>query len=548
MIKPSSLTGAVLSKELRVLSRQRRVYSLRVFYVLAVVVAVALMWDSLTRSHSYGPSGLDMMSARMDQIGRGVAIIVLIVQYAAVQLTAVGALSGALNAEVRRRTLYVLLATPMRAPQVVVGKLLAGLWLCLSLVALSVPLLMLIRVFGGVSLWPLIGGLAVTTSGAVLLGSVAMLWSGLCRQSWASFALTLVTWGVYEIGMMVVLIHAYEPWGGGEDILAGFAHFLPTWSLGMMVRWMRMPGGSWAGPSGFVTFYWPVACGLQLAIAAGLSALACVRVRALANPPVRAAAGAAPPEPPVKPADAIAAAGAGPEPAEVPPARRPEPAGPPRTPDNCRRVTGPPVIWHEARRALFGTTRQKVLAVLAIIGILAIPYGIAMDNNALQFPDFHVFMAVCYLAALALGAAVLAGAAIATERESQTLAVLLVSGVSSGQIVLGKAVGVLRRLWPVAIPFGMHVLLTWLGFPASPAWAGYLLVIAAGVLAVSVGCGLPTHHPPEGAVNTRAGGPARGHGRPGQKVNLLWRAGRYRRRGPREKQSPSGRLKGRCGA
>jgi ABC-type transport system involved in multi-copper enzyme maturation permease subunit len=102
-----------------------------------------------------------------------------------------------------RKTLVLLLLTNLTNSELVLGKLLASLLNVLVLVVASLPLFLLITLFGGVSFEQIGRVFAVTLASALAggsLGSTIALWREKTYQSLALTALALVLWlGAWEI-------------------------------------------------------------------------------------------------------------------------------------------------------------------------------------------------------------------------------------------------------------------------------------------------------------------------------------------------------------
>ena len=144
--RPTWLTGPILDKELRVSSRRKRNYVLRFVYLALLTMFVVLAWVNTVRhgrSYSYSAS-------RMSEAGKSIIATIVCFQYGATQLIAVIMLSTAISDELARRTLGVLMTTPVTSFQIVMGKLFSKVWQLLILLAISLPLLAIVRVFGGV--------------------------------------------------------------------------------------------------------------------------------------------------------------------------------------------------------------------------------------------------------------------------------------------------------------------------------------------------------------------------------------------------------------
>ena len=138
------LAGPILDKELRVASRQRRNYALRFLYVGLLTVFMVFVWLGATRGS--GSSSAVFRASRMSEVGRGVTVMVVWLQFLTAQVLAAVLLSDAVSGEIRQRTLDALLVTPISSVQVVLGKFASKLVQVGILVATSLPLLAVLLV------------------------------------------------------------------------------------------------------------------------------------------------------------------------------------------------------------------------------------------------------------------------------------------------------------------------------------------------------------------------------------------------------------------
>ena len=105
--------------------------------------------------------------------------------------------AAAVAQEKDRKTLDLLLMTNLTNTELVLGRLLASMLSVLVLILASVPLFMLLRLLGGISLMQIINAVAVTTTAATVagsLGSMIALWREKTFQSLALTALLIVFW------------------------------------------------------------------------------------------------------------------------------------------------------------------------------------------------------------------------------------------------------------------------------------------------------------------------------------------------------------------
>ena len=166
----SWLTGPLLDKELRVSSRRRRNYILRSVYVIVLTVFVAMVWLSVVK---YGASGAYQRS-RMAVAGKTIISTIVTFQFFATQMIAIVMLSTAISDEIYHRTLGLLMTTPINSFQIVMGKLCSKLLQLILLLAISLPLLAIIRVLGGVAWNYVLSSLCITLTAVIFAGALSM--------------------------------------------------------------------------------------------------------------------------------------------------------------------------------------------------------------------------------------------------------------------------------------------------------------------------------------------------------------------------------------
>ena len=185
------LTGPIFDKEMRVSSRRRRNYVLRFLYIGVFMVLLAMVW---AQSMAYRGASAYQVS-RMARAGQAIVSVVLWFEFLAAQVIAVVMLSTSISDEIYHRTLGVLMTTPIGAFQIVVGKLLSKLLQLVLLLAISLPLLAIVRVFGGVPWDFLVSGLCVTLTTSLFVGSLSLLFSIFTRRAYSVIIVTILAMG-----------------------------------------------------------------------------------------------------------------------------------------------------------------------------------------------------------------------------------------------------------------------------------------------------------------------------------------------------------------
>lgn len=143
------LAGPIFEKELRISSRRRRNFALRFFYIALLTVFVAMVWLSVV--HYHGSVGF--MQSRMAAAGKQIIVTVAFFQFITTQILAVIMLSKLLQ--------------------------------LILLLAITLPILAIVRVFGGVSWSYLLSSLCITLTAVLLAGSVSLAFSIRNRRAYA---------------------------------------------------------------------------------------------------------------------------------------------------------------------------------------------------------------------------------------------------------------------------------------------------------------------------------------------------------------------------
>jgi ABC-type transport system involved in multi-copper enzyme maturation permease subunit len=225
------LVGPILDKELRVASRQRKYYLLRFAYVCLLTLVTMQFWYVLTQVGG-GASAVVQMS-RLGEAGKTIIATIVWFQFVTSQMLAAVLLSDAISSEIRRRTLESLLVTPVGAAHIVLGKLLSRLVQLMLLLAISLPVLALVRVFGGVPWDYVVAGICITLSGSVFAGSLSLLCSITNRHAHQA-VLAVVVWYLvvlgptYQLGPVLLALSIGASLVGSVVFLLGAGVYLST--------------------------------------------------------------------------------------------------------------------------------------------------------------------------------------------------------------------------------------------------------------------------------------------------------------------------------
>lgn len=452
---PLRLAGPIFDKELRVASRQRRSYVLRCAYIGVLMVVVAFFW--LSTVHIRNAASPVVAVSRMSEAGKYIVTTIVWFQFVTGQLLAIILLSGAIGSEIRQRSLDVLLVTPISSLQIVVGKLLSKLLQLVSLLAISLPLLAIVRVFGGVPWDYVVSGFCITLTAALFTGSLSLLLSITHRHTHQVF-MTSITW-------------CFLLWFGLSSVPAALAYtgyIRPTLSTTIAqwtVPFALMVQQTRAMFTGGRVSVWPWHCLIMLAAAVVVLLLCIWRVRrtALARIVARKARHATQPS---------ARTGRWPW-------RR-----------TIRRITGSPIVWKELRRPLFPRVRRGfwswLFFAIAVGAIAASVIVIVVVGRTSPAPLAYGLAYLLWVV-FVINTTSCSASAITREKEARTWPILLATPLENGEIVRGKAIGSLRRNLPLLAPVPVLVVLALLFDSQNVSFSGPVVVFIVGWLLRTVG-------------------------------------------------------------
>jgi ABC-type transport system involved in multi-copper enzyme maturation permease subunit len=429
--------GPIFVKELRALSRRRRSYLLRFAYLGLLLLFLLVGYSASSVSHS--PGGVATQIAQQNRLAS--AFFITFTLYSIVAMALIGPVltCTAINAEKLARTLDVLLMTPLNAWQIVAGKLASRLLAAFTLLGLSLPVLAVVRLLGGVELEQLFAVVSLAAAAVTSGAALGLLLSALIRRAYSVLLLSYATFAfVYVILPLLLAVSST----GMPTRGFGLALSLNPAAQGVtMVE--RVP---------FSMLHWTTTVAIHFAFAFVATVLAALLVRRAGRASV---------------AEAVQAGVAT------------ELLGRPQ-----RSVGDNPVSWRESRRPMFPRRWQRVVAAFAVLGILLWSYWAIVNDNStrnalIADAETHLGYAFIFHTLLWVLAIVLGATAIAHEKETDTWTLLIATPLSGSQIVRGKLVGTLRKLvWPLVVPAAHFALF---------AAAGTISWVAAGLtLAVMV--------------------------------------------------------------
>lgn len=416
------IVGPVFTRELTIAPRRARLYVVRSAYVLASLLLIATAWLVLTGTQLIREVGeLAQFGAMLFQLLAPLQLTLAVFFSSLLAASAVAA-------EKDRRTMLLLLLTNLTNCELVLGKLLASLLTLLMLWLATIPLLLLVALFGGVACDQIARVAAVTLASVLAcgsLGSTLALWREKTFQALAMTLLVLVLWiGGWEAVAGGLLGPSW--WGVKVHV---WAAALSPWQA--VLEGMRpcLRADSVLGALRPVHEFLLTSLGMVFL----LNGLAVLQVRRWNT--VQEGRRLERPEEEKTPA---------------------MPAGPGRKP-STRPVWDNPILWRETRTWAYGRKILIVRLVYLILFAMAAWHLHQMLHSGQWLARGDVSFALGPLLLLSL---VLINAQAVTsmtsERDARALDLLLVTDLTPREIVFGKLAGVLYNtkemlLLPVAM-------------------------------------------------------------------------------------------------
>lgn len=436
MVSLSWLTGPIFDKELRVSSRRRRNYVLRFVYVAFFLVFASLIWMEEM------PSGAGSVYhvSRMGRAAQQIVVSVVWFQFIASQAVAIVMLSTAISDEIYSKTLGLLMTTPIGSLQIVLGKLLSKLLQLLLLLAITLPLLAITRVLGGVPWGYLVGGLCVTFTTALFCGALSLFFSIFTRKAYAAIITTAImaaVWFGLVPGISIPALHNVI----SERAITNALCYVNPYCM-LVADTIRLMAGQ-----SISSVHWTAHCGVSLAGSALLPFWATVFVRKAA---LRQAVGW---QPEVRRTWGWHRSGRGAE------RHHPQASLEAATRRSLvRRVTGSPVFWKERRSPLLGRLGVgKIVIGIVLIASAVLTYALCARHNMLSESETQVAYVVVFFGLATLFTTVLPATCITSEKESRSWPILLTTPVSDWAILWGKFLGAVRQCSIAWLPLFAHV-------------------------------------------------------------------------------------------
>jgi ABC-type transport system involved in multi-copper enzyme maturation permease subunit len=511
----ANLHNPIIQKEVMVAGRRRSTYVVRCLSVLILLAIAVISYVGVFFDESAGESGLQFMQ-RAQELAPALTAMVLWFEYVTLLLIGPTIVGGSLCDERRSGTLGALFTTPLTAFQIAGGKLVAGLSQLVILVLLALPLLLALRVFGGVDLELVVAMAALVLSSAVLACTLALFYSAKAARGFSATSSAIVSMIAIQGGVPLAFL------------VATYKGALSTTIGERLIEVCCGPGAlgmATATLVGEAPRMWTSAanlCWYNALYSLGFAALAFVALvirlrrvmlkdagsrvelltrrqrrkqaksQATSGPDVAGAS-------PIAPAGQVLAAGS----SALKPrggAAEQEVMG-----KDSREVGDQPVLWRELAQPAFQSRVRFIIASVVIVGFLMylnLQVEEPDDRHRINMVLMGIGMVICL--AIACGAS---SSSIPQERESRTLDVLMTTPLTAREIVMGKFWGAMRRQWFVPAVLLTHLFLSGILGSTVPTMAlvhvgGTFLVMVAFLNAVGLWVSINAKKSSRAAVKT----------------------------------------------
>jgi ABC-type transport system involved in multi-copper enzyme maturation permease subunit len=442
--------GPIFQREVRALGRRRAPYWVRTGYTLLLLGIVSIVFFTIWETGGPGPG----QQSVLEYLAPAMLATIATVQMAALALIAPVLTAGAIADEKRQRTLSTLLTTPLTSRDIILGKLGARTVQLIILALVPTPLLLALRVFGGVEAEAIVASVALSLAVGMLGATLALMFSIWHRRtpSVVFFALcaTAVLVFLPWLGMMAT------EWSVAPNPDNIFFKCIAPIALVAVLAPEGMGGPSIAD----VREFWVSTLVYLGSISAGLVVFSIIVLRGVLK---REAAGSA---------NATLFTRL------VAPGVEPTRTKPDDSARDARTIGDRPILWRELRQSAVGGLGRTLFGLGLGAAILLFLYAVAGPGNLGMTP------ALLFIALLGLVAQVALStpASISSERDAGSWSVLLTTPVKPWQIVVGKTLGAIRRLWLIPAVAGMHLLVVLIGGWLHPLAVLHLAILSGGVV------------------------------------------------------------------
>jgi ABC-type transport system involved in multi-copper enzyme maturation permease subunit len=424
---PRGLFGPVFDREIRVVSRRVSTFWVRALYTLGLAALASLIYFVITVDIRFGNAGNASALQQLQMFAPTLGAFFAWFQFVIMCFVASTLTAGAICDERRKGSLSSLLATPLTPAQIVLGKFSGRLVQLIILIAAGIPLLLAVRLFGGISPGFVLSATLLTISTALVHASIALAASARVRSSTTAASSGFATGVVWCFAPMILTL--FLSIGNNGPRTLSLLPFSPYFSLGMETAASL---GAFNAPF-FSTNGWLCAI--------GYNAVGCILFLSVAASRLRKIALGGEVELPPKKSKKRAVVSVAADPADSPSQTRPT------SKSGALDVWDNPLAWRELRQRIFVRRWHGwVMAVAAALLLTYVYIEAGINAGWVFFPTSAITLALFYFQS-----ALIAANSIAGERESRSLEVLLTTPLTARAIVRAKWLGALRKVSPLAI-------------------------------------------------------------------------------------------------
>jgi ABC-type transport system involved in multi-copper enzyme maturation permease subunit len=425
------IENPVLQRELLVNLRMKRAFVLLFVYVALLGTVVYFAWPKTQR--------LDL--TRSPEEARQLVNWFFLGQYVLMSLVVPSFAAGSISGEKERQTYEMLLASPMRPEAIVTGKLAAALCHLAVLVIASLPIVMLCLPLGGVSPYEVMATYLAMAASVITFGMI-------CLAASSYFTRTLASLTVSYLVILPLVISA--------------------------VIFYRVFQEAGAFRLAILTIFFPAACALVCGI------LFYNTSRRLLHPPDVGAEAKEVVDPDLEQKSAVGMV--------IRSSQFPDRLFAPPKRDDVMQDELNPVYDKELRSELFGQGTLMLRMVIQLSMYLALPL---MAACCFIRPAWIPWYTGYVLLFNVLVGPVFAAGSITSERERQTLELLLTTTLSPWEILWGKMLSSLRVSLVLTAFVGWPLVLAWF----LPPWTyfgdtftiiGYIAVVAMSCMSTTI--------------------------------------------------------------
>ncbi len=423
------LAGPLVTRELTTDPRKPKHFGIRAGYAAALTI---LVFTGAQATFALAPPrGLGDIS----RFGVFIFNLLSFVQLVVVLGTSLLFTAGSVAQEKDRRTLILLLMTDLRSSELVIGKAIASLLPIFVMILVSVPIFTLLTQLGGVTFEQVVWFEALCFVTALAAGSWGTLVAYWKEKTFQIIAITLM-----GAGLFLGAVETVGFLGGEGSSLAMIAGALnPFRALGDILN----PLTSQPNVAIPTVQAWPAVAGLFV-LASGISIWTCLRVRVW-NPPRTIF---------IK-SEELSAADKTSEDREKEPSHV----------RDSRTIWESPIIWREICTQAYGKKVGLIkgayfaFAVACIFWLRQIPEETTFMLGIISAPGL-AFTLLSLISFILINAQ--AVTSLTSERDGQTLELLLVTEVTAKEFIFGKMGGVLFNMKEVILVPFLFVAMSWM--------------------------------------------------------------------------------------